>query len=75
MLGKEVTLFFNFKGTIFSNIFDTSKTERARAFPPFSHMPHSKQDDVGKVRHYQELAPGGGCHIYVQLCKYICTTI
>ena len=29
--------------------FDISKTERARAFLLFSHIPHSKQDDMVKV--------------------------
>ena len=47
MSEKEVTLFFNYKGTPFSDIFDTSKTEQAKTFPLFSGKPHSIQDDMG----------------------------
>ena len=43
----EVTLFFNFKETLFSDIFETSKTERAKAFSSFSDKPHAIQDDMG----------------------------
>ena len=46
MSEKEVALFFNFKGTLFS---DTSKTERAKTFPPFSDKPHAMQADMGGV--------------------------
>ena len=47
MSERGVKLFFNFKGTLFSDIFDTSKTERAKAFPSFSDKPHVIQDDMG----------------------------
>ena len=47
MSEKEVTLFFNFRGLCFLTFFDTSKTERARAFPSFSDKPHVIQDDMG----------------------------
>ena len=47
MSEKEVTLFFNFKGTFFLMLFDISKTERAKAFPSFSNKPHAIQDDMG----------------------------
>ena len=42
MTEREVTLFFNFKGTL-----NTSKTERAKAFPSFSDKPHANQDKMG----------------------------
>ena len=35
-----MALFFNFKGGLFSNIFDTSKTQGARPFLSFSRRPH-----------------------------------
>ena len=66
MSEKEVTLFFNFQGTLFSKIFDTSKTERAKPFPSFSHKPNSKQDDMSGQG---IMAPGGGGCICVQLFK------
>ena len=36
----EVTIFFNFNGTLFSDIVYTSKTERAKTFHSFSDKPH-----------------------------------
>ena len=48
MSEKEVTIFFNFKGNLFSDIFDPSKTEHARLFPSFSHEPHLMQVDMGE---------------------------
>ena len=39
MSEREVTLFFNFKGTLFS--------ERTKAFPSLSGKPHAIQDDMG----------------------------
>ena len=44
MSEKEVALLFNFKGGVFSNIFDTGKTQQARPFPSFSHELHANQD-------------------------------
>ena len=50
MSEKEVALFFNFKGDLFSNIFDTGKTEQARPFPSFSRKPHAKEDHMAGPR-------------------------
>ena len=50
MSEKEVALFFNFKEDLFSNIFDTSKTQRARPFPSFSREPHANQDRMAGSR-------------------------
>ena len=47
MSEREVTLFFNFKEILFYDIFDTSKTERAKTFPSFSDKPHAMQADMG----------------------------
>ena len=44
-----MTLFFNLKGTSFSDIFDSMKNEQAMALPSFSHGPHSKQDNVSRI--------------------------
>ena len=42
-------LFFNFKGTLFADLFDTSKKKHARTFPSFSHDPHLKKEELGKM--------------------------
>ena len=47
MSDKEAALFFHFYGDSVYDIFDTSKTERAKAFPSFSNKPHAIQDDMG----------------------------
>ena len=47
MSEREVALFFNLRGLCFLTVFDTSKTERARAFPSFSDKPHAIQDEMG----------------------------
>ena len=47
MSEKEVTLFFNLRGLYFLSFFDTSKTERARAFLSFSDKPQAIQDEMG----------------------------
>jgi hypothetical protein len=59
MSEKEVNLFFN---NGFLTFIDTSETERAKLFLSFSHIPHWKQDDMGKVR---QSSP----EVYVQLFK------
>jgi hypothetical protein len=56
---KVVTLFFNFRWTFFSYKNYTSKTDLARLFPLFENIPHSMQDDMGKVQQCQALSPGG----------------
>ena len=45
MSEKEVA-FLNFQGGLFSNIFDTGKTQRARPFPSFSNEPHANQNHM-----------------------------
>jgi hypothetical protein len=55
MSENEVSLFFNLMAHGFLTFFDTIETERAKLFLSFSHIPHSKQDDMGKVRHQVQL--------------------
>ena len=45
-LEREGTLFFNFKGTLFSDFFFTRKTVRAKTFPSFSDKTYAIQDDM-----------------------------
>ena len=46
MSEKEAALFFNFNGPLFSDIFDRSKTERAKTIPSVSDKSHEVQDDM-----------------------------
>ena len=49
MSKKKLPLIFEFKGTLFSDIFESSKNELARAILSFSHGPHLKKVELGKI--------------------------
>ena len=51
MSEEEVALFSILRGVCFLTFFDTSKTQQARPFPPFSREPHAKQDPMAGQYH------------------------
>ena len=55
MSENEVSIFSILRAHGFLTFFDTSETELAKLFPSFCDIPHLKQDDMGKVRHQNDL--------------------